>query len=625
MTQEKTYLELSQTEGSSHKFYEVIVEGTQVSIRYGRIGDRGQTQEKTYPTPEKAQAEARKKIKEKLSKGYEPAVMGERQKRPITRRQIVSNQSSAKNAPLIWRFASGSPAFGIFIDSQRCWVGNQSGQVFSLSHKGEVQNQFRLPEGVKCIVADEVWLYAGCDDGRVYDLTGKIPRTAYEIAPDVDILWLDIKDGILGVSDAKGGVTAINHEDESQWSKHSQGSTGWMIRCDEIGIYHGHSAGVTMYDWEDGQQIWHQPTKGSVLFGWQEETTIYAGTSANLVYAFTKKGELTQTYQCDAPVYSCATSPDGNYIFAGDNYSSIYCFKQTGERLWKLATGCGSAYSMQFLDDRLYLVTTDGSLACIDASATAISAAETGTLPKTVNIKVPTNLPTAVASNTLETTTNSGQGVIVECYKEGSKLRIRVVSPGYNPYWKVQFPNDLREQGMRYLVDEVRESSRGGFYRAYGDIKKLQEEIARPTNQIMPVTLQAQEEFWWRTVQLISGSTMEIVAISHSPFFSFNLMAGKDFAYHFNPRSNERQIVQNTKVRNWGLEERLIFPQEMAFDQEFTLTIVVQETELAVYLNDIFLYHYRHRIQPTEIDSLRLICSQGSLQVLSVKISKPEE
>jgi outer membrane protein assembly factor BamB len=336
-----------------------------------------------------------------------------------------------------------------------------------------VQNQFKLPEGVKCIVADDGWLYAGSDDGKVYDLTGKIPRVAYDIAPDVDIFWLDIKDGILGVSDAQGGITTINHEDESQWSKRSSGSSGWMVRCDEIGIYHGHSDGVTMYDWEDGQVIWQKRTQGAVLFGWQEETTVYASTSAYQVYAFSKKGELSKTYQCDAPVYSCATSPDGQYIFAGDNYSSIYCFQQTGERLWKLATGCGSAYSMQFLNDRLYLVTTDGSLACIDASPKAIAAAETGTLPQTVDIKAPSNLPTAVASNTLETTSNTAQGVIVECYREGSKLRMRVISPGYNSDWKVQFPKDLREEGVHYLVDEVRESSRGGFYRAYGDIKKL--------------------------------------------------------------------------------------------------------------------------------------------------------
>jgi predicted DNA-binding WGR domain protein len=50
MAEEKTYLELSQTEGSSHKFYEITVNDTQVIVRYGRIGDSGQTQSKTYPT-----------------------------------------------------------------------------------------------------------------------------------------------------------------------------------------------------------------------------------------------------------------------------------------------------------------------------------------------------------------------------------------------------------------------------------------------------------------------------------------------------------------------------------------------------------------------------------------------
>ncbi|MGK7874808.1 MAG: WGR domain-containing protein [Xenococcaceae cyanobacterium] len=473
MAEEKTYLELSEEGDGSHKFYEVIVNGTQVSIRYGRIGIQGRTQVKTYPTPEKAKAEATKKINEKLRKGYEHAVMGMRKKRPVTRRQIDSQKSTAKNAPVIWKFASRSPAFGIFIDEERCWVGNQAAQVFALSHTGKVQNQFRLPEGVKCIVADDDWLYAGCDDGKVYDLTGKIPRVAYEIAPDVDIFWLDIKDGILGVSDAEGKVTTINHEDESQWSRQSKGNHGWMVRCDEIGVYHGHSGGVTMYDWEDGRIIWNQKTHGAVLFGWQEEAMVYASTSNSQIYAFTKKGEVSTIYQCDAPAFSCATAQEGKYVFAGDNCSSIYCFNEAGDRLWKLGTDCGSAFSMQFLGDRLYIVTTDGSLACIDASEAAIKAAQAGIIPQTVNIKAPKTVQAVVASNTLETTSNASQGVIVECFKEGSRLRIRVASPGYNPDWKVQFPKDIREEGARYVVDDVRESSRGGFYRAYGDIKKL--------------------------------------------------------------------------------------------------------------------------------------------------------
>ena len=62
---------------------------------------------------------------------------------------------------------------------------------------------------------------------------------------------------------------------------------------------------------------------------------------------------------------------------------------------------------------------------------------------------------------------------VVECFKAGSQLRIRVVSPGYNSSWKVRFLKDIRKQGARYLVEGVRLASGGGFYRAYGDVKIL--------------------------------------------------------------------------------------------------------------------------------------------------------
>jgi outer membrane protein assembly factor BamB len=451
----------------------VIVNDTQVTIRYGRIGDTGQIQTKTYPTAVKAKAEATKKINEKLKKGYEPSVMGLRQKRSITRRQVTSTASTATQAPILWKFKANSAAFGIFIDRDRCWVGNQAGQVFALNHQGKVINQFKLPEGVKCLVADDAWIYAGCDDGNVYDLTGKLPRLAYAVDQDVDIFWLDIKDGLLGVSDANGGVTTINHDDESQWTRLSQGQASWMVRCDENNIYHGHSGGVTMYDRQEGRMIWHQKTPGGVLFGWLEASTVYAGTSDRKIYSFSKQGEVGVVYQCDAPVYSCAAALDGKYVFAGDNSSSIYCFSQNGDRLWKLGSGCGSALSMQFFEHLIYIVTTDGTLACIDASETAIADAQVGTVPQATIIKAPQGEGIA-PSTTLETTTNSSTGVIVECFREGNKLRIRVVSPDFNPNWKVQFPMDIRQEGQRYWVEEVRESANGGFYRVYGDIKRLE-------------------------------------------------------------------------------------------------------------------------------------------------------
>ncbi|MBE9045022.1 VWA domain-containing protein [Pleurocapsales cyanobacterium LEGE 10410] len=73
----------------------------------------------------------------------------------------------------------------------------------------------------------------------------------------------------------------------------------------------------------------------------------------------------------------------------------------------------------------------------------------------------------------LETTDTVGDGVLVQCFKDKSKLRARVVSDGYNPEWNMRFPRSIREEGMMYVVDEVKESSQGGYYLAYGEIKRF--------------------------------------------------------------------------------------------------------------------------------------------------------
>ncbi|MBM9506488.1 WGR domain-containing protein [Actinacidiphila acididurans] len=487
-----TYLELSEEGGGSHKFYEVVRAGTEVTVTFGRIGEPGQTRTTTYPDVRKAEAEAAKKIGAKVRKGYAPAVRGVRKRRPVTRREIVSRRSTAEQAPLLWRFRSGAAAFGIFVDDDHVWVGNQAGDVFTLAHDGRVTGRFGLPDGVKCIVADDFWIYAGCDDGRVYDLSGKVPHVAYEIAEDVDIFWLDIHDGVLGVSDARGGVTTVDHEDEFQWRRTGSGTHAWMVRCDDEGVYHGDSHGVAMYGARDGAPRWSAATHGQVLFGWQEPGEVFAGTSRGVVHRLAKAdGSERARYRCDAAVFSCATSPDGRYVFAGDNCSSVYCFTADGTRLWKLATGCGSAYSMQYRDERLYLVTTDGSLACIDATETAVRQARAGQRPDTADIKatgwqrvepapVVETVAAADAMNAVSTVHVTGAGagagaggVIVECYQEGARTRVRVLTPGYDPAWHVQFPKDIRVAGARYLVTELHPATRGAFYRTRGDIKRL--------------------------------------------------------------------------------------------------------------------------------------------------------
>ncbi|WP_232660361.1 WGR domain-containing protein [Pseudonocardia sp. TRM90224] len=472
-----TYLELSEQGGGAHKFYEVTVDGSTVTISFGRIGEQGQVRTASYSDAAKAVAAAEKKIGEKVRKGYAPAVKGARARRAVSRRQILSTRSTARQAPVLWRFNSGAPAFGIFVGAEQAWVGNENGDVYTLTHDGIVTGRFGLPDGVKCIVADDFWIYAGCDDGRVYDLGGKVPRVAYEIASDVDIYWLDINDGVLGVSDRNGGLTLVDHEDEFQWSRRSTGDAGWMVRCAEEGVFHGHSRGVTHYAARSGDPVWHANTTGTVLFGWQEPAEVFAGTSSGWVHRLAKSdGRETGRYRCDAAVFSCATSPDGAYVFAGDNQSSVYCFAADGTRLWKLATGCGSAYSMQYRDERLYLVTTDGSLACVDASTAAVHAAERGQLPQRSDIKAE-GWRRVEATAEVETVSVASVpvngGVVVECVQEAGKLRMRVLSDGYDRSRRVQFPKDIRRPGARYVVTEIHSSVDGTFYRAKGEIKRL--------------------------------------------------------------------------------------------------------------------------------------------------------
>jgi Ca-activated chloride channel family protein len=73
----------------------------------------------------------------------------------------------------------------------------------------------------------------------------------------------------------------------------------------------------------------------------------------------------------------------------------------------------------------------------------------------------------------LETTDTVGTCVIVQCIKEGSKLRARVVSDGYDPAFNMRFPRDIREEGILYVVDEVIEPAGGGQYIACGKIRRL--------------------------------------------------------------------------------------------------------------------------------------------------------
>lgn len=73
----------------------------------------------------------------------------------------------------------------------------------------------------------------------------------------------------------------------------------------------------------------------------------------------------------------------------------------------------------------------------------------------------------------LPTTDTVGSGILVQCVKDGSKLRARVVADSYEPDWNMRFPRSIREEGVLYVVDEVKTAPDGKSYIACGEIKRF--------------------------------------------------------------------------------------------------------------------------------------------------------
>ncbi len=73
----------------------------------------------------------------------------------------------------------------------------------------------------------------------------------------------------------------------------------------------------------------------------------------------------------------------------------------------------------------------------------------------------------------LPTTDTANNGVLVQCVQDGKKLRARVVSDGYESDWNMRFPRSVREEGMLYVVDEIKIGPDGKSYIACGEIKRF--------------------------------------------------------------------------------------------------------------------------------------------------------
>ncbi len=87
-------------EGSSSKFWEIEMSGTEVTTRWGKIGTDGQEKTKDFGTEEKAQKEHDKLVAEKTKKGYALGGGGNGAPAPKAKKKEAAPKKKAAPAPV---------------------------------------------------------------------------------------------------------------------------------------------------------------------------------------------------------------------------------------------------------------------------------------------------------------------------------------------------------------------------------------------------------------------------------------------------------------------------------------------------------------------------------------------
>lgn len=298
----------------------------------------------------------------------------------------------------------------------------------------------------------------------------------YELPSKDPIYWLDIWSGHIALSTSHGSLVYCDYEGTPIFEKIKSSPSGrnaWMVRCSDGAIYQGGDSAVCKFT-GTGDLVWSTSSKGSCLFGVQTSDKVYAATRDGIQCNRKTDGALVQRYG-HSSYPSCEASEDDGRVFGG-SFSSIDIFSSDGTLQCKLACD-GCSLSMQYYNGYLYGVGSFGikkidvrpeTIATLvsQGSAASFAAGRKIVRGESVQSYVPVTQVASRAATSLGT-----DEIIVEVISEGSKLRVRPITPGYRITSNVQFPRNLRIEGAKYSVQELIDA--GSFYRARGSITRL--------------------------------------------------------------------------------------------------------------------------------------------------------
>lgn len=327
------------------------------------------------------------------------------------------------------QFSSG---FGLHVDEDRILFGDEEGSIIELDHKGNVIKRSKLDQGVRCIVKDGGFIYAGGNDGGLYDLTSNEPRLMCRIEDFGKVYCLDVKHGIISASDENGYVALVNYEGEIMWKK--LGATdGWMVEMDDDFIYHGTIGSVEKMEKMTGDEIWKQESLAPVNYGTRKDDKILVAITNRVIQVDSETGKTLNEYKNkDSDTIYCCDKGDG-LVFAGSD-NCVLVYQEDSEKLLYNLKVNHRPYSIKYYRGRLYLIGkslfTILSLTKDSIESMLERGGKSKFVPKRIeNIFVDVPLVAPLTRVESINTVRARGGIIVECVKDGDRLRVKPVTP----------------------------------------------------------------------------------------------------------------------------------------------------------------------------------------------------
>ena len=284
------------------------------------------------------------------------------------------------------------------------------------------------------------------------------------------IIGMDIRDGLIAVSDNRGNLSACDIEGNQNWSNKSPGVCGWMIKADFEGIYHGHTNGVTCYSPVDGSLLWNSNLTYRILSGFldRRDHILFLSSGPDIRMINAKDGKQIGFAPGLSSVVSNTYDFDQRRIFAVDKRGNLHCLQYDAEKqhvkLVFVAPSELPILSIYYCDNKILATTSDGKLVCFDVSESSIAELkkESSKLPfhraQTKKIQkieafgaiAPVSILPVISEDKL---TNE---VVVECYQEYSDLQVAEIA---NSLHDISI-SEIQIEGVNYPVQLNNESSR---------------------------------------------------------------------------------------------------------------------------------------------------------------------